>query len=154
MESNMNEVLDEINKPFNRRKDLLPTWIKVFSWIFMIMGLFVPLSLLLGILGMNFQIELYGMKTNSPISTIGIILTLLFFLKGITAFGLLTEKSWAIKVGLFDAILGILVCIFIMLVYPFIDDIPSFSFNFRLELLLLIPYLLKLNKIKNDWENH
>jgi hypothetical protein len=156
MEKNMNELLDDnlINKPFTRRREILPTWIKVFCWIFMIMGIFAPIGLLLGIFGINFQFAFYGMETNEPISIIGIILITLFLLKGISAFGLWTEKDWAIKVGLIDAIIGILVCIYIMLIYPFIDDKPGFTLSLRLELILLIPYFLKLNKIKNDWENN
>ena len=132
------------------RKKLLPLWIKIFTWIFLIFGAFVPIILILGIMGYSAQLSLYGLETNKPFSLIGIIITLLFIIKGVTAFGLLKEKYWAIKIGISDAIIGITICTFIML-YPIINTDAKFSF--RLELVALIPYLLAFLKIKNDWEN-
>ncbi len=52
--------------------------------------------------------------------------------------------------GQIDAILGIVICIFSMSL-PFIVNRPGFGFSIRLELLLLIPFLIKLGKIKNEW---
>ena len=80
---------------------------------------------------------------------IGIIVTVLFIIKGITAFGLLKEKDWAIKIGIADAIVGIIICTLVML-YPIIN--PDAKFSLRLELAALIPYFLKLLKIKTQWE--
>lgn len=145
--------LDLIGKPVaKRRRELLPWWIKVFSWIFMIMGGLTPFGLVFGFLGYTFQIALYGMETHEPLSLTGIVLTVVFFFKGITALALWTEKDWAISAGYVDAILGIALCIFMMLIYPFLFGSPSFRFNFQLDLILLIPYLVKLVKIREEWK--
>ena len=52
--------------------------------------------------------------------------------------------------GIADAIIGITICILVML-YPIINSEAKFSL--RLELIALIPYLLKFLKIKTEWEN-
>jgi len=74
-------------------------------------------------------------------------LTALF--KAITAFSLWFEKEYAIILGKIDAILGIGLCIISMAILPFFSDV---HITLRLELVLLIPYLIKLNKIQSDWQ--
>jgi hypothetical protein len=106
--------------------------------------------IVLGILGYKAQLALYGLETNEPFSVIGITIILLFVIKGITALGLLKEKYWAIQIGIADAIIGIAICTFCML-YPIINSEANFSL--RLELIVLIPYLLKFMKIKTEWED-
>ena len=68
----------------------------------------------------------------------------------IESFDLLKEKDWAIKLGIIDSILGISICILLML-YPLINT--EMKSTFRIEIIFLIPYLLKLLKIKSTWEN-
>lgn len=141
-------ILDaEFEKPQLRRRDLLPTWIKVFIWIFMIMGAILPFGILSGIFGWPFNISLYGFSTMFPFSIIGISLTALFTLKGAVAFGLWTEKKWAVDMAMIDAILGIVICILGMFIIP----TSTGNVVIRLELILLIPYFLKMKKIKLEW---
>lgn len=153
MEPTQPDVLTEslLQLKTKRRKDLLPWWIKVFVWIFLIFGAIAPLGLILGILGYKFEISLYGFETNEPISIIGISMIFIFLFKGFTAYSLLKEKDWAIILGIMDAIIGIALCSFAMF-YPLFASNAGVSLTFRLELVLLIPYLLKMIKIKPDWE--
>lgn len=141
-------VLNENNV---RRRNLLPLWIKVFVWIFMIIGAIAPLCLLAGLFGANVQLALYGLETNEPLSTAGLVICLLFLFKGIIAYGLWTEKDWAINLGVIDAIVGIIVCVYVMVAPAFADNQSGSTFSFRLELVILIPYLIKLLKIKPQW---
>ena len=134
-----------------KRKNLLPWWIKVFIWIFLIFGAFAPVGLIFAILGYNFHLSLYGLETTDPSSVTGICIMALFLLKGITSFGLLRETDWAIQLGIIDAVAGIAICSFVMLYSIF--NTSANVFSFRLELAFLIPYLIKLNKIKPVWEN-
>jgi len=134
------------------RKKLIPIWIKVFSWIFLVFGLLSPVALIIGILGFEFQLSLYGFQTIYPLSIPGLIVIVLFALKGIVAFGLLTQKNWAVKLAIIDGIVGIALCIFTM-VYVAYDYYLAQNFTFRLELIALIPYLLKMRKVKPNWEN-
>jgi|SRR5688572_3038861 len=153
MEQNQSDILTEslLQLKNKRRKDLLSWWVRVFIWIFLIFGAIAPLALIAGITGFNFEISLYGLETNEPISIIGISLILIYILKGVTAYSLLKEKNWAVTLGIMDAITGIALCSLVM-IYPLINSATETNFTFRLELLLLIPYLLKMIKIKSEWE--
>lgn len=139
------------NVPKTRRRKLLPWWIKVFIWLFLIFGAIAPIAFVIGLFGANFQLSLYGFETNEPNSLVGFALFILFGLKGIAAYGLWTEKDWAIKIAQIDAIIGIFICLLKMVFIPLLFLENGFQFNFRLELILLIPYLIKLQNIKEIW---
>lgn len=135
-----------------KRRALLPLWIKVFIWLFMITGGISLLGPIAGLLSVSFQVSLYGLESNDPLSPIGLLVSFLFLFKGMVAYGLWTEKDWAVNLGIADAILGITVCCLTMLVLPFVDEEAGFTLNLRLELALLIPYLIKLQNIKAAWK--
>ena len=115
----------------------------------MLTGALTPLIFVIGINGTNVQMSLYGLETMQPFSVTGLIIAGIFLFKGIAAFSLWTEKDWAIVVAKVDAVLGIAACIFINCVLSVINS--NFSFRIPLELALLIPYLIKLNKIQPLW---
>jgi hypothetical protein len=161
MENLQNETLDSgfIQNQTTRRRSLLPWWIKAFAWIFMAFGVFAPVGFIFGVLGFTFQLSLYGLSTNDPMSALGLTVTAIFFIKGVAAFALWTEKDWAINAGQIDAFIGICVCLVVMLFLPFISETNTgetktfnIGFSFRIELLLLIPYLVKLGRIKSKWK--
>ena len=129
-----------------RRNELLPTWIKVFMWIFLIGGFVAPIGIIMGIMGQTMLLGLYGIETMLPLSFIGLIVIGLFCLKGVVSFGMLKEQSWAINFAIGDALLGIVICVCVML------GLVGISGGvIRLELLLLIPYLVKMWRIKDEW---
>ncbi len=148
------DVLDNEFLPLpKKRRALLPIWIKIFVWIFMVFGLIAPLGLIAGLLGIGFELSLYGLETFQPISFLGLVIILLFALKGIVAFGLWWEKTWAVLLAMIDATLGIMICIFSMVILPLITENGSQFFSFRFEILLLIPYFVRMNRIRALWEN-
>ena len=71
------------------------------------------------------------------------LITLMMLYKGYTAFALWTGKKQAVLLAQIDAISGILICVFVMVMGP--------GFMLRLELIVLIPYLIKMNRIKDEW---
>ena len=144
------ETFREAAKKYHRRRDLLPIWIKVFIWIFMIFGAIAPIGLVLGLFGINIQLAFLGLETNDPLSITGAIIILMFLTKGIIALGLWTEKTWAINIAKIEAIISSVICVFIMVGLRFISD--NHSFNIRFELILLVLYYNKLSKIEYDWE--
>jgi len=136
-----------------KRRQLLPIWMKVFCWFFLFTGVVAPLAVLVGILfNVQASMALYGLETTAPLSVAGLLISALFLLKGVVAYGLWWEKDWAITWGLADAIAGIAVCGFIMIVLPFMEGISRGGVSLRLELVALIPYLIKLRNIKPLWE--
>lgn len=130
---------------------LLPWWIKFFCWLFMIFGLLSFVCLILGVTNIKPDLVLYGFETNESFSLIGLMVISIGLLKGYTAFALWFEKDIAIKIGKIDAVIGILLCVIAMLLLPFIQE--NSVITIRLELILLIPFLIKLNKIQRQWEN-
>ena len=142
------DLLHEFETIRTNRRQLLPWWIKVFCWLFIILGVFAFVGLILGLLGSKIDLSIYGFETDEPLSLIGILIIVVLLFKLFTALSLWFEKSYAITLGKIDAISGIVLCL-IHMVYP--DFINNFHVAFRFELLLLIPYLLKLNKIQNNW---
>lgn len=139
---------DELDLP--RRRALLPWWVKVFSWLFIILGAIAAGVFLLSLMGFSANIALYGLEATRLFSVEGIILISVFLLKAVTGAALWTEQQWAITTGIADAVIGIVFCVFMMGIYPFIT--AEREFNLRLELILLIPYLRWLIKVKPAWE--
>lgn len=133
-----------------RRRDLLPLWIKIFLWLFLIAGGLCVSFLILGVFSIKIDLSLYGIDAHHPYTVPGLIISFLFIYKGIVAFGLWFEETWAPLAAIIDAIIGIAVCIVMMiLAFVFPDNL---SFTLRLELIPLYFYLVKMYKIKKIWE--
>ncbi|WP_210466338.1 hypothetical protein [Rufibacter roseolus] len=135
-----------------RRRDVLPWWMKIFTWIFLLSGFLIPIGLVLGLLGYSFSVSLYGFGPTDPFSLLGLSLMILYLFKGVSAYGLWTEKHWAIRLGMVDASIGLAASIAAMFVLPLVDRSEGLILNFKLNPLLLGLYLWKLQKIKPYWE--
>lgn len=139
------------NHSLTRRRNLLPTWIKVFLWIFLIAGSISAILLVAGSLLTHVSLSIYGINANHPYSTTGLLICLLFLFKGIVAYGLWFEQDWAPQAAIIDAIIGIAVCLLMMAIIPFVNQ--TISFTIRLELIPLYFYLKKMQSIKKTWES-
>lgn len=149
MEEITNSQFDQFEKkPVNRRA-LLPAWIKVFCWLFMIMGVAGIAAFLAGIFGFTASLSFYGFETNEPISLLGSFIIAIIVFKGFTAYSLWFEKDNAIQLGKIDAIAGIVICFISMVVIPIF--VKNIGVTLRLELALLIPYYYKLESLKKVW---
>jgi len=129
---------------------LLPWWIKVFMWIFLVGGVFVIGIAAAAVFGITATLSIYGFDTSEIVSPVGILLVIVYSIKAVTSYGLIAQKDWAIKIGLVDASLGIFLCL-VAMIYPFLYG--QWNFSLRLELALLFPYLLRLLRIRVEWEN-
>lgn len=148
-----NKPLDhfvEFEKKTERRRKLLPWWIRFFSWVFMILSGLGVLSLVLGVVGVNTDLSIYGFETNRPLSLLGLMIIAIMFFKGWVGFSLFYEKDIAVKLGKIDATLGVIICIISMTVLPF--QLEGNFLNIRLEILFLIPFLIKLFRIEKEWD--
>lgn len=153
MENTTQTILDIIpSEQATRRRKLLPWWIKTFIWIFMILGGMAVLLLPYGFTGKPIHLALYGIEAYFVFSATGLTLLAIFLLKGLAAYALWTEKDAGIILGIIDGSLGILICLFLMIGYPFIDHIAGVKVGFRFEIIPLIPYLVKMINIKAAWE--
>lgn len=150
----MNEELqsqfDEFDKPEIIRRKLLPWWIKTFCWIFMIMAVCGLGTIVASAFSTNVNLSLYGFETNTAYSLTGIFIILVISLKGFAGYLLWFEKSNAISIAKIDAIVGVVICLISMFALPFTEN---GHFSLRLEILLLIPYYIKISKIEYQWDN-
>lgn len=147
------QLLDEeiIKVPYkNRRRNLLPWWIKVFAVIFLIFGVLMPVAIIFAFLGKPYGMSIYGLSSYYPFSFEWLLISAIFLMKGILSVGLLTEKDWAIDLGIIDAYFGISICAAVMII-PIFASFHGLHLNLRLELVALIPFLSKLKKIKPQW---
>ena len=119
------------------KTSLVPIWIRFFSWIFIVFSAAVPIVIILSMLGFHPEISLYGLETNSPLTIKGATIMILFFVKGVVGYGLLKNKTWALNIGIGDAIVGLVICAYVMIINP----------SFRLEVIFLVPYLISLFQI-------
>lgn len=111
---------------------------------------FGPIALMgfiAGAFGVRFDLALFGFETTEPLSLTGFFISIQFILKSIVAYGLWFEKPWGIKLAIIDAFISIGVCTFSMVGGQYF----GYPFSVRLELVILIPYVLKLMKIMPQW---
>lgn len=148
MANHTEEILDHSLHHKNQvsRRSLLPTWIKVFAWIFLITGVINVFGVLMSFFGLNIQLGLYGIETFTGMGILSITVQLLFLLKGIVALGLWYGKGWALNLALIDGVIGIVICIAVILLEAIGGEL-----TFRLEILFLIPYMMKMYTMKDDW---
>src|SRR5213075_1714156 len=109
MAEEIENQFEEFEKRTISRRELLPVWIKVFCWIFMIMGGISFGCLVVGAFGKTAQLSFYGFNTNEPLTFLGLFLIAIMVFKGFTAYSLWFEKDNAIKLGKIDTILGVAV---------------------------------------------
>ncbi|GGF14905.1 hypothetical protein [Flavobacterium limi] len=151
MNQSLENQFDEFDKPLIIRRKLLPWWIKTFCWIFMILGVCGAGTIIGSAFTENVNLSIYGFTSNTAYSATGVFIITIMIYKAFTAYSLWFEKNNAITIAKIDAILGIVICITAMFAIPFISE--NSNFDIRLELALLIPYYLKLNKIEYEWDN-
>lgn len=151
MNQELESKFDEFDKPAIIRRKLLPWWIKTFCWIFMLLGICGLASLIGNAFTDNVSLSLYGFSSNTAYSGVGIFIIAVMALKGFAAYSLWFEKPNAIIIAKIDAIVGIVICIASMFVLPFTSG--DGHIPIRLEILLLIPYYIKINKIEYEWDN-
>lgn len=128
-----------------RRKDLIPLWIKIFGWLFLVGAVLTPIIFLYSFLTVQpislamFGLEYYGPATN-PFA--GLMFAIFVFL-GVTAFGLLFERDWGVNACLANGYIGLAICVFVFIASGFT--------SIRLEPVVHFFYLHRLHKIRKPW---
>ncbi len=141
--SNLDIPLMQSTKQY--RKNLVPKWIKFFGWLFIVVGSLVPfVGIFSAISGIEGEFSFYGLQEKgSVLAFVPLLIIALFVAHAICAYGLLFGKSWGVISCLTLAYISTAICIFTMFSVG--------SGSIRLELLLLIPYIIKLHKIRKIW---
>ena len=151
MNPELESHFDEFDKAPVIRRKLLPWWIKTFCWIFMLLAVCAAGSLIMNLFVSNVNLSIYGFSSETAYSGTGIFIIAVMLLKGFAAYSLWFEKPNAIIIAKIDAVCGIAICIASLFILPF--STADGHFSLRLEILLLIPYYMKVNKIEYEWDN-
>jgi hypothetical protein len=130
------------------RKRLVPLWIKIFGWIFMVMGAVIPvLGIVAVALGQPASYEIFGLRYHgSPLHPMALAICAIILSLAVSAYGLLFGKSWGLNACLATGYGGVVICLGTMAY-----SISQGSFTLRLELLVHALYLIRLHKIKPLW---
>ena len=131
------------------RKSLVPLWIKIFGWLFIFLGVTAPLGYAYTLLSQSDgEFGLLGLEaTGSTLSFTALFLMLVFVSFGVSAYGLLFGKMWGVKACLVSGYIGVGIAIYSMGM-----GLMNNGVEVRLELLIQIPYLIKLHKLKALWD--
>ncbi len=130
------------------RKRLIPSWIKVFGWIFMAMGAVIPLlTIVAAAMGQPASYEIFGLQyQGSPFHPMALLISGIILSLAVSAYGLLFAKSWGLNACLVTGYGGVAICL-----GTTIYAMTQGKISLRLELLVHVPYLMKLHKIKPQW---
>jgi hypothetical protein len=141
-ETIFDEQFDE--EVFVRRRDIMPVWLKIYAWVWMIMG---GVTFIQGIPKTYATIKAWlgaaAIEPNvfSTLFTSVISGTILFFM----GFSLWMEYKWAIWFNWTIAILLTGFTMFMAIRYGFYDALTAPSFW------ICIPFWIMLFKIHKDW---
>jgi hypothetical protein len=141
-----NHILTEDISLLQPRRMLLPIWIKIFIWIFMVTGGLAPIIFLIGAFGGNFHASIFGLESTDPISMQSLLIICVFIYNGIIAYMLWTERKDAVTTAIYGAWFNVLICVVCMVM-----AIADGRFSFRIELVPLFFFISKLKKIKEAW---
>ncbi|CAM2069793.1 hypothetical protein SCOR_30740 [Sulfidibacter corallicola] len=145
--SNITSEVTDVDEIAAVRKALLPMWIVIFSWLFLIVGVGTALIWLFSaISGGQFSSSFFGFEASAPaFHPYSLGLLGLYTYAAALAGGLLLKLRWAPKAGILWCLVGSTMCI--------ISTVLSQFTVFRLEILVLIAFLIKLKAIRPVWEN-
>ncbi|MGC4040004.1 MAG: hypothetical protein QM710_04250 [Flavobacterium sp.] len=142
------------NRFVQRRRNIIPVFLKPFMVLFVLFGLFGIYGITRNAMGIESESSLYGLEATTFFSALGAFIKAMIFFKAYVSVMLWMEKDHAVRLGIIDAVFGIIVCVCVMFVLPFVEVVDGKNrINLRFEILLLIPYLIVLLKMRKQWEN-
>ena len=132
-----------------RRRALVPLWIKIFGWLFLLMGAAVPiLPITTAVSGNPASYQILGLSyVGSPYHPMALLISGIVLALAVSAYGLLFGKPWGLKACLITGYGGVALAVATMAYSLFALN----TLTLRLELIAQIPYLIKLNELKPLW---
>ena len=123
------------------RKSIIPKWIKVFGWIFIVLGCAVPVVYLVtSILDIPASFMMFGFSYEGPsLAIMPAFISGLIIGNGICAYGLLFAKNWGLNACLIYGYFGLAMVILSMVLNPG---------TIALEPLVQIPYNLNRDRLE------
>jgi hypothetical protein len=128
---------------------LLPVWIRVFAWIFLVMGVPGAIVAVLGLIfNFTFPMFIFGLRSVGPLrSPVTFVIGATFALLAYAAFALLWGREDGRRAGLAAGYIGLVICAVVSFA-----TFASGGFYIPFEPLLQVPFIWKLHKLKGRWE--
>lgn len=130
----------------------IPKWLKYFSFFFIVTGFAISIVIVLNIFGFQTPLRIYGLNSNTILNWPGVLIGIVYGIKFLVSYGVLKRRKWSFGLAIFDAILGIVICISNFGITDILTNKSNIDFELRLEIFLLIPYLIYMIKSKSEWE--
>ena len=153
-EKKVSEPQQEIENPAEKpvadlktfRGRLLPIWIKICCWIFLVLSATGTLYWIVGaVSGVKIWLSLCGLTARGDALHHYLIMLLAIYLyAGALAWGLLWGRKWAPLAGIIWGFLAGIICIVTM--------VANQLNSIRLELIPLVFFTAKMVSIKYEWE--
>ena len=130
------------------RWNLLPSWIQFFTFIFLLFSIFGIITGFNSLFQGNLiDDDIYGLS-GTNIKNIGELILIINMIKLLVVYGYFFQKDWAIKIGITDAIIGLFLCIIVLIISVFQNNL-----NFPFQGVILLIYLENIRPIRQKWEN-
>ena len=130
------------------RCNLLPSWIQFFTFIFLLFSIFGIITGFNSLFQGNLiDDDIYGLS-GTNIKNIGELILIINMIKLLVVYGYFFQKDWAIKIGITDAIIGLFLCIIVLIISVFQNNL-----NFPFQGVILLIYLENIRPIRQKWEN-
>lgn len=128
------------------RKGMVPLWIKIFGWIFIALAvLSIPIMVWAVAAGQPVSFQLFGLNYAGPALKPGAFaMVALNLFMGITAYGLIFRKDWGVVGAMSNGYVGLAICVITMII--------SGGTNIRVEPIIQLFYLRRLQKIQGQWK--
>jgi len=104
------------------RKALLPTWVRILSWLCLVF-LLAPVLLLHCVYWADrFTVNAYGHSSSGPpLTPLGLLLNAALFLQGVAAYGLLSGRQWGLTAAIGVCSLGLTISLYTLVEGGFSD---------------------------------
>lgn len=131
------------------RKKLLPLWIKIFGWLFIVMAAAVPFLYVSSIVfDFSATYSMFSLEYEGhALAPMPLLISILILINGVCAYGLLLGKDWGLTACIIYGYVGLVLTLGSLVVGLF----SGTGITIRLEPIIQIPYLMKLHKLKALW---
>jgi hypothetical protein len=140
---------DTNNDKSQARKALIPLWIKIFGWLFIVMGALVPFLYISSLIfGFSASYTMFGLEYEGNAKALmPLVISAVILINGLCAYGLIFGKDRGLSACIVFGYIGLALTLGSMLFEVIFND----SMMIRLEPIIQIPYLVKLHRLKPHW---
>jgi len=131
------------------RKDLIPIWIKFFSWLFLLFGILAFLGLLSFYFNPIYTIDIFGINQATDNLFLSLISDLVLIFNGVVAYLLIAKEDKAVEIAKINALINIVICVVSTILNLYFYK----NLTFRIEIFFIWFFYAKMREIQFKWIN-